>query len=59
MTEQMSFNPQDIAKTIMDKSFLKKRGKNIINLDSLRETGTGSNFFQDNRIRSCSYVKES
>lgn len=42
----------------MSKSFLHKRGNNRIIADSQREYGTGSNFFHDNRIRSCSYVKE-
>lgn len=45
------FNPEDAAKAIMTKSFLKSRG-------SLREEGSGSEFFQDNRIRSCSFIKE-
>lgn len=42
----------------MTKSFLHGRGNFIDILDSLRERGTGSQFFSDNRIRSCSYVKE-
>ena len=58
-TNRMNFgNPEDIAKTIMTKSFLQSRCIISYYLESLREQGTGSEFFHDNRIRSCSFVKE-
>ena len=53
---QSSFNPEQTANDIRTKSFLKSRGTVFITLDPKRET-TGSIFFKDNKIRSCSYVK--
>ena len=47
---QTAFNPELTANDIRSKSFLKSR-------DLQRET-SGSIFFRDNKIRSCSYVKE-
>lgn len=58
MTQNRVTNPEDMAKTIMTKSFLHGRGFYFFIKDSLRERGTGSDFFHDNRIRSCSYIKE-
>ena len=52
------FNPEDTAKMILMKSYLPKRCSTFFILEDKRQTGTGSEFFQDNRIRSCSYVKE-
>ena len=52
------FNPEDVAKAMASSSFLKSRGFLSTYSGNLREEGTGSNFFQDNKIRSCSYVKE-
>jgi hypothetical protein len=51
------FNPETTAQDIRSKSFLKSRGTSFKYTDNLRET-TGSQFFKDNRIRSCSHVKE-
>lgn len=52
-----NFNPQYTAEEIRLKSFLKQRGNCLLKLDTFRQT-TGSVFFRDNKIRSCSYVKE-
>lgn len=52
-----SFNPEQTSNDIRSKSFLKNRGTTLINTDPQRET-TGSIYFRNNKIRSCSYIKE-
>ena len=52
-----SFNPEQTANDIRSKSFLKNRGITFLISDPQRET-TGSIYFRDNKIRSCSYIKE-
>lgn len=54
---QTSFNPEQTANDIRSKSFLKGRGTFNDTVDPQRDTN-GSVFFKDNKIRSCSYVKE-
>lgn len=54
---QSGFNPEQTANDIRAKSFLKSRGIACSSVDPQRET-TGSVFFRDNKIRSCSYIKE-
>lgn len=49
-------NPEDTAREIMNLSFLKSRGIHI-NIYTGEMRDTGSKFFRDNKIRSCSYVK--
>lgn len=51
------FNPEQTANDIRSKSFLKSRCTFFGELEIPRET-TGSIFFRDNKIRSCSYIKE-
>lgn len=58
MAQNKVTNPEHMAQTIMTKSFLHARGFYFFILESLRERGTGSDFFHDNRIRSCSYIRE-
>lgn len=54
---ESAFNPEQTANEIRSKSFLKNRGNFSLTLDIQRQT-TGSLYFRDNKIRSCSYVKE-
>jgi hypothetical protein len=55
MSEQNSPR-REVGDNEFTRSFLKSRGSAVGNADSQR--ASGSKFFQDNRIRTCSYVKE-
>lgn len=50
-------NPEQSANDMRSKSFLKSRGIDFDSVDPQRETN-GSIFFRDNKIRSCSYIKQ-
>lgn len=56
MQQSSEIDPEQTANQIMEKSFLKSRGMDIVMQEAKRDTG--SEFFRDNKIRSCSFVKE-